>query len=934
MHLLALALRRALVCAPLCLAATSTTVLAALGEPASDALVIEAPVQYYSEAHSPAVGLTGGGRTHTVWLRENLWGGPKHLVRSYQKPPVAPGLMVDDPLVYDVGGAPLVATGRYAYPYSTVVYPDTAGVLRVLQYNNDGALLGSEMPLDDRYSGQFNHPDLATDYYGFHSAVVWTSPEPGGYGVYAQTILPWGGGSLAVRLNQEPSIEEPRPRVTFTPPDHFAVTWASVDPLTPETRSIRLQAMNTWGDLVGSEQQLWQSPMADTGHPDISSTGWGDVLVAYQSSGWIRAHRFNSALIPMGHGDIAQVPMHPEFNEPRVVRVAGDSREGLAVVWQDLGWEWPYHASLDAVWVDAFLTNTAPVMRLHQSDAFSTNFAFGDVVSDGDGDLWLTWTEGNALEFSRSAMARVIKGQSHVDLAIDADQPNPPVPPGEIEHLAIRVHNYAPSNGMEGFESATGLTLKISGLDGAQFDMSGYDDSFDCTQTADELDCRYHGEIEPNSVIPLWLPLQMPLSGEVLTLLMSVTAYQDDLAPQNNQLLMRLGPPDVDPAPISFETVANVEPGSEQLSNPALITGVDGYPTVTISNGEYSVDGGPFTSGQGWAYEGANIRVRHTAAPSFDTATVTLLTVGSQQAPFTSVTRPADLIPDAFSFASHSEAEVGSEQISGAALMEGFDLPLPISVSNGEYRINGGAWTSIDSDMEPDSFVELRHYASSEFSATVSTTLTVAGVSADFVSQTVAMDADPDPLFFGTASSVATGVEQISPELTLTGFNVPLVISVADGSYSLNGGAFTTVSGQAVAGDRIRLRHTSASAAGMPVTTVLALGSAYGDFTSITGAHDTTPNAFNFTNVTGARRNRLIYSNPLTLNGYNMPVPVSIVGGMYSIGGGAWTSVPGTINPGQSLRLRVSSSSYSYTTVSASVTVGGVSDVWSVTTGR
>ena len=60
--------------------------------------------------------------------------------------------------------------------------------------------------------------------------------------------------------------------------------------------------------------------------------------------------------------------------------------------------------------------------------------------------------------------------------------------------------------------------------------------------------------------------------------------------------------------------------------------------------------------------------------------------------------------------------------------------------------------------------------------------------------------------------------------------------------------------------------------------------------------------------------------------------PVSITGGQYSKNGGSWTSIAGTINNSDTIKTRITASSSFNTTVSCTLTIGSVSDSWSVTT--
>lgn len=95
---------------------------------------------------------------------------------------------------------------------------------------------------------------------------------------------------------------------------------------------------------------------------------------------------------------------------------------------------------------------------------------------------------------------------------------------------------------------------------------------------------------------------------------------------------------------------------------------------------------------------------------------------------------------------------------------------------------------------------------------------------------------------------------------------------------------------------------------------------------------DTMPNAFAFTAQTDAARSSVVTSNAVTVSGIDAPAPISVTGGEYQIGSGSWTTANGTVTNGQSVRVRLTSSSSYNTVATATLTVGGVSDAFSVTT--
>jgi polyvinyl alcohol dehydrogenase (cytochrome) len=95
---------------------------------------------------------------------------------------------------------------------------------------------------------------------------------------------------------------------------------------------------------------------------------------------------------------------------------------------------------------------------------------------------------------------------------------------------------------------------------------------------------------------------------------------------------------------------------------------------------------------------------------------------------------------------------------------------------------------------------------------------------------------------------------------------------------------------------------------------------------------DTTPDAFSFTAQTNVAVDTLIESNAVTLAGIDAPSPVGIDGGEYSIDGGAYVATAGTIDAGQSIKVRVRSSATPSTAAMATLAIGGVSAAFSVTT--
>ena len=98
------------------------------------------------------------------------------------------------------------------------------------------------------------------------------------------------------------------------------------------------------------------------------------------------------------------------------------------------------------------------------------------------------------------------------------------------------------------------------------------------------------------------------------------------------------------------------------------------------------------------------------------------------------------------------------------------------------------------------------------------------------------------------------------------------------------------------------------------------------------GGSDDVPEAFSFTDQTGAARSTLYTSNAITVLGIDTASAISITGGEYSVNGGPWTSTGGTVVLGDSVRVRGTSSASYSTAVNVALTIGGVSDTFTITT--
>lgn len=196
-------------------------------------------------------------------------------------------------------------------------------------------------------------------------------------------------------------------------------------------------------------------------------------------------------------------------------------------------------------------------------------------------------------------------------------------------------------------------------------------------------------------------------------------------------------------------------------------------------------------------------------------------------------------------------------------------------------------------------------------------------------------DAEPNTFAFVDETGAAFNTLILSNIVTIEGINeeVPVTVS-GDGSpqVSINGGAWGTT-GTITAGQTLQVRLTSANAWSVTRTANVSVGDSSAEWNVSTPDEDNAPDAFTFADAAGVQLSTVITATAITISGINTPVPVSVSGAdaEISIDGGPWVT-SGTIAEGQTLVVRLTSSASYLTILTATVTVGGSSDSWTVET--
>ena len=271
---------------------------------------------------------------------------------------------------------------------------------------------------------------------------------------------------------------------------------------------------------------------------------------------------------------------------------------------------------------------------------------------------------------------------------------------------------------------------------------------------------------------------------------------------------------------------------------------------------------------------------------------------------------------------SPSAPTINSVSRTARATTSPFADTVQVSASNGANNSGTITYGVNTSNTAPTSF-----QSSTDFTQTRGTTryyfAKQGGIASSGTAHvSAAVDQAPDSFSF-TAVSNATAGSSHSATATMAGLLDPTTASATNGSVSPTTGIVT--------GTTITASGTAPSSGSK--TIAVTVGGVTGNFVISTATpSDTTPNAFSFTDATGVEPSTVTTSNTITISGIDAASPVSISGnGTFSIAGGGYTT-SGNITNGQSINVRLTSSSSFSTAVSTVLTIGGVTDTFSVTT--
>jgi len=393
---------------------------------------------------------------------------------------------------------------------------------------------------------------------------------------------------------------------------------------------------------------------------------------------------------------------------------------------------------------------------------------------------------------------------------------------------------------------------------------------------------------------------------------------------------------DTTPDAFAFAPVVDAVPGSTVTSAAVTISGIDVPVSITIVGGQYSIGGSAFTGSAGDIRNGDSIRVRVLASAAYATTTAATLSIGGVSAAFNTTTVTADVTPDAFSFKDNPAAFPLFATVSEPVTVSGITAPVTALVSGGEYSVNGAPFLAMPGPVSNGDKVRLLVIPGTNRGDISSATLSLGGITGTF---TVTADAPADdfPDIFEFRDTTGPRSSTVRSEtIVMRGINVATPISVSGGSYSINGGTFTSAKSTVRGGDQLSLQVTSGSGFGVQYPVTLTVGSSKTVWSMRTESDASKLQSFTLVNASMFAGGAVVPGSvqttvPITI--YNPPsaTAISVTGGSYSINGGAFTSAAGTVVSGDQVVVQFPASTSFSTQTSVTLRIGSFSSTLAVT---
>lgn len=192
-------------------------------------------------------------------------------------------------------------------------------------------------------------------------------------------------------------------------------------------------------------------------------------------------------------------------------------------------------------------------------------------------------------------------------------------------------------------------------------------------------------------------------------------------------------PTDTHPDPIQFDPITAAPLGSTVTSGPLTVRGINAPAAIAVSGGTYSINGGPFTNANGQVVYGDVVRLQTGTGTSYSIDSPVTLTIDTVSTAWSVRTVPKPTRPDPFTLSLASMYPRGlllpaSTQTTNAVVVSNVSGTAAVTVTGGQYSINGGPYTAASGKVKNGDRVTVQFVTSSAYSESTSVTLKIGSV--------------------------------------------------------------------------------------------------------------------------------------------------------------------------------------------------------------
>lgn len=290
---------------------------------------------------------------------------------------------------------------------------------------------------------------------------------------------------------------------------------------------------------------------------------------------------------------------------------------------------------------------------------------------------------------------------------------------GGTGNATVGAFNFTPQTGVgvNTAQTSNSITVALSGATTAPISVTGTAGSNFTYSIGGATPTSALGTVSNNATVTVQ---HTASSVDGQTVVTTLTIGDKSAVFSSTTALATVAPFAFDPAEITAAASTN------QNSNQIAVSLTSGTSApISVANGMYSINGGTFISTDGTVNNGDKVVVQNTTSALVGDSVVTTLTIGNRVATFTSITGGGTPPVYDYSFVLATGTGIGATAVSQPVAAPSAGA---ISITGGEYALDGGAFTSATGTVKKGQSITVRHTNASNIGQTVNTILSIGTV--------------------------------------------------------------------------------------------------------------------------------------------------------------------------------------------------------------